>query len=421
MAPRSRTRSLLALGLALTAVALPACGQDADGPSPFAADPARSSADETASDLGFPVVATRNTTRTATDDPAAAAAAVARAIYSGGAAETKSRAVTLVDRRDWRVALAATALNAAPIGAPILFADGEGLPKPTEDALRALGPVGSDGLDGVQVVRVGRVPRPAGLRATDIAGADAPSLALAIDRFTAAARRRATDAVLVVSAERPEFALPAAAWAAKSGTPIAFVNRTSIPAPTIRQLRDHARPTIYVLGPSSVISPAVTKQLRRYGTVRRTGGQDPAANAVGFARFGDGAFGWDINEPGHGFLFAPQDEPLAAIAIAPLAASGLHGPLLLLDDPDRLPEAVRGYLLDVQPGIPGDPVRGVYNRGWLVGATTSISPTVQSQLDALLEISQVSTRADRDPAPAATTPAPTATTGTTSTAPTPPR
>lgn len=413
MAPLPRLRPSLALGL--VAVVLAGCGQDDSSRSPFAPEP-KDDRSATATDLGFPVVATRNTTRTATDDGPAAAAAVARAVYSGGAAETQARAIALVNQRDWRVALAASALNADPVGAPTLFSDGDDLPDATRDALRQLRPAGSPGIDNAQVIRVGGAPRPEGLRATAIEGSDPAGVALGIDRFLAAAKRRASDAVLVVSSEQPAFALPAAAYAAKSGTPIAFVGRDAVPADTVRQLRDHQDPTIYVLGPSKVISPAVTKQLRRYGTVRRVGGQDPVSNAIAFARYDDNGFGWNIVNAGHGFLVARSDATLPALSLAPLAGTGLHGPLLLLDRADRLAEPVRSYLLDVQPGIAGDPVNSYYNRAWLSGSTDAISPAVQSQIDALMEVTSVDVDGARLRREA---PAGTATTGTTAT-PTPP-
>jgi hypothetical protein len=54
---------------------------------------------------------------------------------------------------------------------------------------------------------------------------------------------------------------------------------------------------------------------------------------------------------------------------------------------------VEGYLLDVQPGYDRDPVRGVYNHGWLMGDDATISVDVQSRIDALLEIQPVDRQA----------------------------
>ena len=57
-----------------------------------------------------------------------------------------------------------------------------------------------------------------------------------------------------------------------------------------------------------------------------------------------------------------------------------------------LPQPVQDYLLDIQPGYSKDPVRGVYNHGWIVGDGKAISTTVQARIDQLLEITRVSRR-----------------------------
>jgi hypothetical protein len=163
---------------------------------------------------------TKNTSRVTGADAATIAAGVARAVFPSGSPDSRPAAVALVDRRDWRGALAAAVLAAEPVRAPVLYADGPGeLPAATRDALAALRPRGSRAAGGAQVVRIGDVPRPAGLRTTDVAGADAFALARAVDAFVSAARGRTAEHVLVVGAGAPAFALPAAAYAAKSGTP----------------------------------------------------------------------------------------------------------------------------------------------------------------------------------------------------------
>jgi hypothetical protein len=146
-----------------------------------------------------------------------------------------------------------------------------------------------------------------------------------------------------------------------------------------------------VLGPSKLISPKVTRSLRRLGRVERAGGADPVENAIEFARYRDGAFGWGIVDPGHGLVFARADRPLDAAAAAALSGSGTYGPLLLLDESNRIPRRLQQYLLDIQPGFQEDPVRGVYNHGWVVGDDEAISVPVQARLDALLEIVPVQT------------------------------
>ena len=90
-----------------------------------------------------------------------------------------------------------------------------------------------------------------------------------------------------------------------------------------------------------------------------------------------------------------------AAAVSPLSAAGTYGPLLLLDGPGRLGEPVREYLLDIQPGYQEDPVRGVYNHGWIAGDDAAISLAAQGEIDSLLEI--VPVREEDDSAGTTTT------------------
>jgi hypothetical protein len=112
-------------------------------------------------------------------------------------------------------------------------------------------------------------------------------------------------------------------------------------------------------------------------------------NAIAFARYASGSFGWDINDPGHGFVLASGSRPLDAAAAAPLSASGTWGPLLVTDDASQVPAALRDYLLDVKPGYLGDPTRAVYNHIWVIGNQEAISVGFQSQVDELAEVVEV--------------------------------
>jgi hypothetical protein len=80
---------------------------------------------------------------------------------------------------------------------------------------------------------------------------------------------------------------------------------------------------------------------------------------------------------------------LDAAAAAPLSATGTYGPLLLLTAANALPAPVQDYLLDIQPGYDKDPVRGVYNHGWMIGDESAVAVDVQARIDALLEIQPV--------------------------------
>jgi len=344
---------------------------------------------EAAQDLGFPAFATRNTTRVGGADAVADAAGVAQAVFPSRGRDTRPRAVTLVDTTDWRVAVSAAQLMAAPLRAPLLYSDGDRLPAATEQALGRLIPTGAEEAGGAQVIRIGEAAVAEGYKTTEVEGADYAALAQAIDRLHTAAAGKASPAVVVASADQPGFAMPAAGWAAKSGDPVLWVTRDAIPPATRAAITSHKRPRIYVLGPESAVSASVLDQLGELGATRRVSGADPIANAIAFARFSDGSFGWNVVDPGHGLVFATTQRPLDAAAAAPLSAAGSYGPLLLLTAANALPAPLQDYLLDIQPGYADDPVRGVYNHGWLIGNEGAVSVDVQARIDSLLEIQPV--------------------------------
>jgi hypothetical protein len=383
--------------LAVAVAALTGCGgKSGDGgghrdtPTPIPVLSAKGSERTAPGSLGFPGFATKNTTRVGGAEPVADAAAVALAVFPGGSRAARPAAVAVADS-DWRSATVAAALMAPPVRAPLLLTAGNALPEASASALAFLRPTGAKLAGGGDVIAVGVDPEIAGHRVTRIFNRKpgAAALAAAVDRFLTAARGTPADAVVVVSADAPSFGVPAAAWAAKSGDPVLFVTRDGVPPATRKALLGHARPRIYVLGPAHVVGPKAVAGLRRLGTVTRVAGADPVANAIAFARFSHGAFGWGLVDPGHGLVFASVRRPLDGPAGAALGSAGAYGPLLLLDGRGRVPPALEGFLLDIQPGYRSDPVRGVYNRGWLIGDTKAISLAAQSRIDALLEIAPV--------------------------------
>ena len=161
--------------------------------------------------------------------------------------------------------------------------------------------------------------------------------------------------------------MPAAAWAAKSGDPVLFANATQIPPETLAAIKSHTvkkrKPNVYVLAPKAQLPDKLLEPLSKLAKVKRIAGDDPVANAIAFARYASGNFGWGVVDPGHGLVFASTTRPLDAAAGAPLSASGQYGPLLLTDDAARLPRQLGQYLLDIQPGYDRDPVaRGLQPR-----------------------------------------------------------
>ncbi|HEX5192892.1 MAG TPA: cell wall-binding repeat-containing protein [Solirubrobacteraceae bacterium] len=355
----------------------------------------------TASNLGFPENATRNTTRVPGSGPVADAAGVALAVYPSVASGTHPTAVTIAPTDDWEAALASSVLMAPPIHAPVLLSGHKALPAPTADALKHLAPTGSGSVSGAQVVLVGDVPKPSGLRAATIGGSDPYAAAAQIDRFaTAATGGHASPDVVIASTADPAYAMPAAGWAAESGDPILFVSPKSIPKPTVQALKAHGKPRIYVLGPPNVVSDALVKQLGSYGKVKRVSGSDPSANSVAFAVYRDpgckfgqacahlpGSFGWAMRSPGHGYTLLNPSQPLAAAASAALSGSGDYGPQLLVDNGSTLSKPVLNYFLNyATPGYTQEgPTAAVYNHAWVIGNTATISVTAQAEADQLLQ------------------------------------
>jgi ell wall binding domain 2 (CWB2) len=371
-------------------------GGGVEGPAPAPVPPAteQPSGDAhtvTAEQLGFPTFATSNTTRVGGPDPASSAAAIALAVYPSTEEALRPSAVSLVGGDDWQAALAASVLMAEPVRAPLLLGEADGLPEPTVAAFDALDPRGGPDSRGAQVFALGPVAAPSGLETRTVDAAGPAAVAAAIARLREQLDDRPPRHLVIASARRPEFAMPAAAWAARSGDPVLFTGPERLPAATAAALRRYRKARVYVLGPSSVISSDVVREIGRIGSgqVRRVSGEDPVANAIALARYADRDFGWNVNDPGHGFVLARADSPLDAAAAAPLSASGTWGPLLLTDSADTLPEALRGYLLDVKPGYTTDPTRAFYNHVWVIGDQEAIDVSQQAQIDVLAELAKI--------------------------------
>lgn len=380
------------------------CGGSGDAPSGTATPPStppvtgQSGGEVPASGppLGFPVFATKNTTRVAGADAIADAAGIALATYPARTNESRPTAVILAEARAWQTGLAASVLAAKPIRAPLLFTDGDAIPDATRAALDALRPTGSKEAGGAQIIRVGTKAPVEGYKTTDIPAAASPAaLAAAVDRLQTSAAGSASRAVIVASSDRPEYAMPAAGYAAYSGTPILWVTAQGVPAETEAALKLHKSAAIYVLGPEDAVPDAVFDALGKLGTAKRITAGDASNSAIAFARYQDGDFGWGVVDPGHGLAFANVRRPQDAAAAAPLSAHGKYAPLLLVGDAGVLSEPLQNFLLDIQPGYDDatPAVRGVYNHGWIIGDESALAAAVQDRIDTLLEITPVDTGA----------------------------
>ena len=375
--------------------------ETADAPAPRVVVREQPPAEQT-EDLGFPAFATKNTTRVAGADPIADAAAVALAVFPSTGEAPGPDAVTLVDADDWVAGIAAASLTADPVRAPILLTEAGEVPELTDQALRALAPEGSKATGGEPAFALGEAATPSGLEALELQGEPA-ELAAEVARLRARLAGDPEHVILVGDAD-PALAMPAAGWAARSGDPVLLLERDAVPEPTAEALKALDGVPAYVLAPESAVSEKTFAQVRKLApTATRIGAEDPVANAIEFARYAAGSFGWDINDPGHGLVIASTKRPLDAAAAAPLSGSGSWGPLLLTDEAAALPEALRSYLLDLKPGYLDDPTRAVYNHAWIIGDTEALSVELQAQVDELAEVTQVTSGSGPAlPSPAAT-------------------
>jgi hypothetical protein len=387
---------VLALAFIAAAIVFGSSGEGDEGTtSPAPAPAPTNSADRTedpasqpAEELGYPSFATNNTVRIGGSDPVANAAAVALAVFPSTTPEQRPAAVTMVGEDDWAGAIAASVLMAPPVQAPILFSNSEELPEVSEEALSALDPQGSETTGNAPLFTVGRLAYPG--EAVPIDSGDAASTAAQIATLRDRLAGKPPRHIVIASSSQPEFAMPAAAWAARSGDPVLYSDAEKLPAATAAILKGHPKAPVYVLGPSSVISSDVVREIAKLAKrVKRVGGENPVANALAFARYRDGNFGWNVNDPGHGFVLARSDSPADAAAAAPLSASGTWGPLLLTDDAATLPADLRNYFLDVKPGYTTDPTRAFYNHVWVIGDQETIEVGQQAEVDELAELAKI--------------------------------
>jgi ell wall binding domain 2 (CWB2) len=371
-------------------------GSKSDSPSPEAApaptaeSQAEAAPSQSIEQLGFPGFATGNTTRVGGSDPAANAAGVALAVFPSTTPAQQPAAVTLVAEDDWAGAIAAAVLISAPVRAPLLISASDGLPDPSAEALKALDPEGNGSTGGAAAFAIGDVETPDGIKATRVKAGDAATTAAAIAALRDRLFGSAPTQIVIAPSGDSEFAMPAAAWAARSGDPVLFAEGDRLPKPTAAALKRHDEVPVYVLGPSSAISSKAIRAIGKIGNeVHRVSGEDPVANAIAFARYADRGFGWNINDPGHGFVLARADSPVDAAAAAPLSASGTWGPLLLTDSATAIPAALREYFLDVKPGYTTNPTRAFYNHVWVIGDQEAIDVNQQAQVNELAELAKI--------------------------------
>ena len=297
-------------------------------------------------------------------------------------------AVTLVPSSDWAAGIAASVLSGDPVRAPILLSDRDEVPEETATALEALRPEGSSETRDARVFRIGDATAPDNLRATDVSGGDPAVIAAEVDRLRAELVDRDPDNILA-STEDPAFAMPAAAWAARSGDPVLFVERDNVPQATKEALKRHEDVPAYLLGPDSVASEKVVKEVEKLvPAVQRIEGENPAASlsssrASTRARSAGTSptpvTAW-WSRTGPGLSTPPPPHSVGEREV---------GPMLVTENANVVPAPLRGFLLDIKPGYRTDPTRAFYNHAWLIGNSDALSVGFQAQLDDLLELVRI--------------------------------
>ena len=301
-------------------------------------------------------------------------------------------AVTLVDEDDWPGAIAASVLMAAPVRAPILISDADGIPDVTSEALAELDPQGSD----VDRRRRGLRDRRRRARRTGV------------DRGGSRPRARAGDRRRDPAPARPALRRPAAPHRRRPARRAGLRDARRRLGGALRRPGPLRRPRQAAegdgrgaartrQGPGLRPRPLLGDLLRRRSarsarspagssasparTRSRTRSPSPATRTATSAG--------TSTTPATASSIARCDEPLVAAAVSPLSASGTWGPLLLTDGADTLPAALRAYLLDVKPGYTEDPTRAFYNHVWVIGDQEAIEVGEQAEIDSLAELAKI--------------------------------
>jgi hypothetical protein len=375
-----------------------------------------------------PEYATKTTTRIYGSNPFEEAVSVAQHIWTSALPENvpanaannadRTRAVTLVTPDDPLTDITATPLIHFPDAAPILYVTNKGIPAITLNELKRLGPVGIDRFNHVGAFLVGAAANPGvesqlkaiGIKYYEVTAGDIPQLADTVDKlygsisnpdFGVGTMPGMEDVVIgSMDGKDWQYVLPATHWVAHMPTGLLWVQRDSIPSPTIDALKRRAgKARIYLFGGPDQISAKVANQLYQYGEVIRVSNDDPVAfnapppdspeaTAIAFAKMWDpaGMFGWKMTGPGHGFTLVNINDWQGAIASAPLSHLGFHAPLLLSSNATSLPSDLDSYFTMVSPSFLNTPADGPYNMTYVLGSWDQVSWDEQVRVDTLSEM-----------------------------------
>jgi hypothetical protein len=374
-----------------------------------------------------PTVGTKSTQRLYGADPFQAAVSVTQHVWTAALPENAPNennddpdrpwGVTLVTPDDPLTAITAVPLLHFPDDAPILYVTKNGIPDVTANEIKRLGDTGMSRYHNVDAFLVGAAANPGverdlkamGMKYAAVTAPNVPALANTVDRLYGKIENPDTgvpnmgngaDNVMIGSMQAYRYLLPATHWVAHMASGLLWVNTNSVPKATIEALkRRNGQARIYLFGGPQQISGAVAKQLSKYGTVMRVTNDDivafnapptdtPVDTSIAFAKMWDvsGQVGWKITGPGHGFTLVHENDWQAAVASAPLSHLGFHAPLLMTDDPGRLPPQLDAYFKSVAPTYLTSPADGPYNMTYVIGSWNQISWPVQAHIDYVSEM-----------------------------------
>jgi hypothetical protein len=375
-----------------------------------------------------PTITTKTTTRIYGENPYEVAVSVTQHIWPAvlpGSAQSvpdRPRALTLLTPDDALTAITATPIVHFPNDAPPLYVMRNGIPQVTLEEIKRLGPVGIDRFNGVKAFLVGPAANPAvksqltaiGIKWFEITAPNIPALANKIDQIYGSITNPDTGVaqmangamtVMIGALDAYPFVIPATHWVTHMPTALLWVNKNSVPPATIDALgRRLGDAMIYLFGGPNQISPAVARQLDKYGNVQRVTNDDvvayntpppddPVQTAIAFNKMWDsaGMVGWKITGPGHGFTLVRLDDWQGAVASSPLSHLGFHAPIVFTTSPTQLPAILDAYYMSVAPTFLWTPADGPYNMTYAIGSWDQISWPLQAHVD---NISEMANRRD---------------------------
>ncbi|AKB62742.1 hypothetical protein MSMAP_2757 [Methanosarcina mazei SarPi] len=196
--------------------------------------------------------------------------------------------------------------------------------------------------------------------------------------------------IIVVSAEEPAYALPAAYTAAYFKAPVVPVEERSIPQDLQNSLENGEEKLILVAAPERLLSDQFLEELDALAEINRVADENLYKHSLLWARSRWGNFGWGMDENFHfdayyNFVLANPETPEFAAAGLPMAYEGNYGPLIYTESED-LNDYVDQYFWRLSPDYFSFPSDGPFMNVRIVGDSESISYNAQARADLALEV-----------------------------------